>query len=254
MTASVRRVFILTPFTNSITVVGATTGHSPEVAAALSSGGFSNTLLRPYYQDAAVAGYLAALGDEYKGLYEPEGRGYPDISAQGMHFQVVANGQYVGTSGTSASSPTIASIVALVNDERLNAGKSTLGFMNPLLYSSTAVSIFNDITAGSNPGCNTDGFPAKSGWDPVRISAGRSHMLLKMRVDRSLVSAASTTRGSPRWRVSFLECRLSRGLLYDSLAIHRSSTLNNIILCCLNRLQRISRTSTVTIPSAVQKP
>jgi tripeptidyl-peptidase-1 len=26
---------------------------------------------------------------------------------------------------------------------------------------------FNDITSGSNPGCNTNGFPATKGWDPV---------------------------------------------------------------------------------------
>lgn len=26
---------------------------------------------------------------------------------------------------------------------------------------------FNDITVGSNPGCNSTGFPAAKGWDPV---------------------------------------------------------------------------------------
>lgn len=26
---------------------------------------------------------------------------------------------------------------------------------------------FNDITTGSNPGCNTEGFYAQPGWDPV---------------------------------------------------------------------------------------
>jgi tripeptidyl-peptidase-1 len=46
------------------------------------------------------------------------------------------------------------------------AGKSPLGFLNPWLYS-TAASALNDITSGSNPGCNTNGFPAKAGWDPV---------------------------------------------------------------------------------------
>ncbi len=229
---SLCRVFILTPFlTNSITLVGATTGHTPEVAADLSSGGFSDLFSRPTYQQDAVAQYLTVLGDEYEGLFNPNGRAYPDVAAQGTDFVIVADGQYVGVDGTSASSPTIASIVALVNDERLNAGKSSLGFLNPLLYSDAAAPIFNDITAGSNPGCSTNGFPAKSGWDPVRISPGRHHNLLNMTIDRSLVSEALTTRGSPRWRVSFLECRLSRGMLYDSLAMQMSSTLNIMILC-----------------------
>merc|ERR1711865_772799 len=26
---------------------------------------------------------------------------------------------------------------------------------------------FNDVTKGSNPGCDTQGFPAAKGWDPV---------------------------------------------------------------------------------------
>jgi tripeptidyl-peptidase-1 len=26
---------------------------------------------------------------------------------------------------------------------------------------------FNDITSGNNPGCNTNGFSASKGWDPV---------------------------------------------------------------------------------------
>lgn len=51
---------------------------------------------------------------------------------------------------------TAAGVFALLNDFRLSQGKSTLGFVNPLIYS-TASSGFNDITAGSNPGCNTRG-------------------------------------------------------------------------------------------------
>ena len=53
-----------------------------------------------------------------------------------------------------------------LNDRLIAAGKSPLGFLNPFLYS-TGKSALNDITSGSNPGCNTNGFPAKKGWDPV---------------------------------------------------------------------------------------
>jgi tripeptidyl-peptidase-1 len=56
-------------------------------------------------------------------------------------------------SGTSASAPTFASIIALLNDELIAAGKPPLGFLNPLLYS--APETLTDITSGNNPGCNT---------------------------------------------------------------------------------------------------
>jgi hypothetical protein len=45
----------------------------------------------------------------------------------------------------------------LLNAELIAAGKSVLGFMNPFIYANPGV--FTDITTGSNPGCNTNGFP-----------------------------------------------------------------------------------------------
>lgn len=50
--------------------------------------------------------------------------------------------------GTSCSTPIFASIIALLNDELVAAGKSPLGFLNPWLYS-TAASAFKDITSGA---------------------------------------------------------------------------------------------------------
>lgn len=37
--------------------------------------------------------------------------------------------------GTSASAPTFAAILTRINEERLSAGKSTVGFVNPVLVS-----------------------------------------------------------------------------------------------------------------------
>jgi tripeptidyl-peptidase-1 len=72
----------------------------------------------------------------------------------------------VGTiGGTSASSPSLAGLIALLNDQRFTAGKSSLGFLNPLFYQNP--SVFIDITTGSNPGCQSNGFPAQPEWDPV---------------------------------------------------------------------------------------
>ncbi|OSD01496.1 subtilisin-like protein [Trametes coccinea BRFM310] len=150
-----------------LTSVGSTQGINPEVAASFSSGGFSNIFARPAYQDDAVNAYLDKLGNTNAGLFQTKGRAFPDVSTQGVQFIVDIGGQGQGVSGTSASSPTFASVVALLNDQLLNAGKSPLGFLNPLIYSSGSAAAFNDITEGSNPGCGTDGFPAVEGWDPV---------------------------------------------------------------------------------------
>ncbi|KZS94687.1 family S53 protease [Sistotremastrum niveocremeum HHB9708] len=140
-----------------MTSVGATQGFSPEVAAGFSS---------PSYQSDAVNTYLDTAGLLEIGRFNTSGRAFPDVSAQGVNF-VIVNGGDVGTvSGTSASSPVFASIIALINDRLVAAGKPVLGFLNPFLYSKGAAAL-NDIIIGSNPGCNTPGFPALIGWDPV---------------------------------------------------------------------------------------
>ena len=152
-----------------MTSVGSTQGINPETAAPFTSGGFSNIFAQPDYQADAVAGYLKTLGDTNAGLFNPKGRAFPDVATQGVQFAIEVAGQLQGVDGTSASSPTFASVVALLNDALLNAGKSPLGFLNPMLYSQGAAAL-NDITIGSNPGCGAQGFPALEGWDPVSTS------------------------------------------------------------------------------------
>jgi tripeptidyl-peptidase-1 len=101
-----------------------------------------------------------------KGLYNPSGRGYPDISAQGLYFQFYWNATNGVISGTSASTPLMASILALVNDALIASGKPTLGFLNPWLYKK-GYKGFTDILSGGNGGCNTTGFPVTEDWDAV---------------------------------------------------------------------------------------
>ncbi|KAF8801356.1 subtilisin-like protein [Phlegmacium glaucopus] len=149
-----------------VTTVGATEHINPEVAVSFSGGGFSRLFLAPSYQTKAVSKYLKGLGSKYAGLYRATGRAYPDISAQGVGFQVIIGGKTSSVGGTSASCPTVAGIFALLNDYRLSQGGKPLGFINPLIYS-YASSGFTDIVSGSNPGCGTDGFTAVEGWDPV---------------------------------------------------------------------------------------
>lgn len=156
-----------------VTSVGSTRYFEPEIAGFdarngfVSGGGFSNYFPRPHYQDNAVGSYLEQhVGDMHKGLYNPAGRGIPDISAMGYHFPVVWNSATHLIDGTSASAPVVASIIALVNDALIAEGKPTMGFLNPWLYQH-ASEAFTDITQGSNRGCNTTGFPATEGWDAV---------------------------------------------------------------------------------------
>ena len=155
-----------------VTTVGATQQFDPEIAAGdtnngfTSGGGFSNYFPQPSYQTMQVNDYLYGLDTEYAGLYNRTGRGYPDIAAQGQHFVTIYKGSPLLLDGTSASAPTAASVIGLVNDALVAAGKSPLGFLNPWLYS-TGYSAFTDITAGSSAGCDTAGFPAAQGWDAV---------------------------------------------------------------------------------------
>ncbi|KAH9893535.1 peptidase S8/S53 domain-containing protein [Cubamyces lactineus] len=149
-----------------VTTVGGTIHINPEVAVAFSGGGFSNYFAQPSYQATAVSTFLQKLGHTNAGLFNTTGRAYPDVAAQGENFQVVIGGRVEPVGGTSASSPTFAGVIALLNDFRLSRGKAPLGFLNPLIYSTGAAG-FNDITSGSNPGCGTNGFTAGAGWDPV---------------------------------------------------------------------------------------
>ncbi|TRM66566.1 peptidase S8/S53 domain-containing protein [Schizophyllum amplum] len=147
-----------------ITAVGGTV-NVPETAVDFSSGGFSQYFNRTDYQADVVEAYLDTLGSTNQGLYVPTGRAFPDVAAMGDNIEIVHQGQTGLIGGTSASSPIFASVISLINDQLIAAGKSPLGFLNPWVYENPQA--FNDITTGSNPGCNTDGFPAVAGWDPV---------------------------------------------------------------------------------------
>lgn len=84
-------------------------------------------------------------------------QGIPDVSAQSDFFRIFFQGQPGLIGGTSASSPTFAGFVSLLNDVRLSNNLPPLGFLNPFLYS-TGNAGFTDITVGNNPGCGTEGF------------------------------------------------------------------------------------------------
>jgi tripeptidyl-peptidase-1 len=156
-----------------VTSVGGTTGARPEIAASISGGGFSSYFKRPKYQDRAVSKFLQYFGTEYPGHYDPLGRGYPDLAAQALDFAVVLDNSVLFQSSTGCAVSTVAGIISLINDFRISKGNSPLGFLNTWLYGDgPGLTGLNDIVIGSNPGCNTEGFPAIGGWDPVRSVTG----------------------------------------------------------------------------------
>lgn len=154
-------------------------------------GGFSTYYAAPSWQKAAIAKYFATLSSQSITLssgYNPNGRGYPDVSLIGVAYQVVVNGIMESVFGTSCSSPVFAAMVSLLNSQRAVQGLQPVGFMNPTLwsygYNSTYVSptayaktSFNDVTSGNNKCCSSQiasqatccssGFTAVTGWDPV---------------------------------------------------------------------------------------
>lgn len=163
---------------------GASAGQDAEVAVSRfpSGGGFSNIYPRPSYQDEALEAYFTNSNPPYAsyntsgtnnpsesvtngGIYNRAGRGYPDVSAVGDNVVIFLNGMPTLIGGTSASAPVFASILTRINEERIAAGKSTVGFVNPTLYANPGD--FHDITSGTNAGCNTNGFSAVKGWDPL---------------------------------------------------------------------------------------
>lgn len=83
-----------------VTAVGGTTFVQPEQAAIFSSGGFSDRYPRPSYQDKAVTEYLSKLGSQWEGLYNPAGRGIPDVAAQSTNFMIFDKGEEALVGGT----------------------------------------------------------------------------------------------------------------------------------------------------------
>ncbi|KAH8069113.1 C2 domain-containing protein [Aureococcus anophagefferens] len=117
-----------------------------------------------------VAAYLkSATGLPKARMYNATGRAYPDVAAlAGLvnpYLVALSGGKsFAGVGGTSAASPTVAAMIAQVNNNRLKAGKKSMGWLNPFLYK-TGEAAFHDVTTGKTSGGFTGGFPAAPGWD-----------------------------------------------------------------------------------------
>ena len=103
-----------------------------------SGGGFSTRFAQsPHaaWQSAVVAAYIRGAPQlPPAGSFPPLGRATPDVSALGEGFQVYQDGVAGPVGGTSASAPTFAGMVSLLNEARLQAKMPAMGFLNPFLY------------------------------------------------------------------------------------------------------------------------
>lgn len=153
-----------------VTAVGGTylDKGASETGWALSGGGFSNYFGMPSYQATAVPAYKSSASLPDQQYWNASGRGIPDVAALATNYQVIIQNSNGPISGTSAATPTFAALVAAANSERMKAGKSVLGFINPTLYKAGAAGIGYDVVAGNNkdPSCPA-GFPATKGWDAI---------------------------------------------------------------------------------------
>jgi len=136
-----------------------------------SGGGFSTDFDQFKDQKSAVAQYLKVAKDLPPAwVFPASGRATPDVSALGEGYQVIVGGQVQTVGGTSASTPTFASLVGLLNEARLKAGKPAMGHLNPFLYQNPDA--FTDITVGTNAIGRSGqqvqyGYRCAPGWDPA---------------------------------------------------------------------------------------
>eukprot|EP00759_Apiculatamorpha_spiralis_P016234 PhF_6_TR22540/c0_g1_i1/m.32033/K01279/TPP1, CLN2; tripeptidyl-peptidase I len=151
-----------------VTAVGGTyanTTSGPEIGWQSSGGGFSAVFTAPPYQTSAIAAYVKNTSLPPATLWTSGGRGTPDVSAMSTNFEVFTFG-WGKESGTSAASPTFASVISLINDQRLHSGKPALGFLNPALYKLGKVGA-DPISGNNQYGSCPAGFSAAKGWDAI---------------------------------------------------------------------------------------
>jgi len=100
-------------------------------------------------------------------------RNIPDVAAEGNFDNYLCDQGSCsgGWGGTSFAAPRWAGFLALVNQQAVANGSSTLGFINPAIYSigkgTSYTSDFHDITSGNNNNGNGTSYNAVVGYDLV---------------------------------------------------------------------------------------
>ncbi|MGZ3721919.1 MAG: S53 family peptidase [Bdellovibrionales bacterium] len=140
------------------TTLSTSSGHAMETGWNGSGGGISELWDLPAYQQGLGAPFTK--------------RSYPDVafnaspnSGQAIYTGAPGKGQWMIVGGTSMAAPQWAGFLALVGSARKAMGKSSVGFLNPIIYgmdTTTRAATFHDVTSGSN-----GAYSSKAGWDAV---------------------------------------------------------------------------------------
>jgi uncharacterized protein (TIGR03437 family) len=152
-------------------------------------------------------------------------RGVPDVSlTAGVNddpYAAIEAGEPVEIGGTSASTPTFAGMILLLNEY---LGTNGLGNINPSLYwmAQTTTGVFHDITSGWNgvpcatatPNCGSTfqfGYNAGPGWDPASGlgSVDASEMFIQWNTGAARPQISSIVNGA-----SLTNTGLSPGLIF----------------------------------------
>jgi uncharacterized protein (TIGR03437 family) len=172
------------------------------------------------WNDTPASGALSSTGGGLSALYpkpvwqagpgvpDDDARSQPDVSlSASLHdgYLTIFGGATYVSGGTSAGSPALAGIVALLNQYLLSQGvigQAGLGNINPMLYrlAQAAPEMFHDVTAGDNkvpcvqgsPGCvdGLVGYAAGTGYD---LATGLGSIDAYNLVTKWSTGAASTT-------------------------------------------------------------
>jgi subtilase family serine protease len=149
----------------NLTTTSAGGAWESETAWSDSGGGISPTgIAIPTYQKTAGVITTANQGSK---VY----RNSPDVAAEANTDNYICyNGTCAGGwGGTSFAAPRWAGYLALVNQQSVAHGNSTLGFINPIIYSmglgTNYGNNFHDITSGNNGKYSTKaGYDLVTGW------------------------------------------------------------------------------------------
>ena len=152
-----------------LTTVAATQKYSSEVVwndlaqgDGATGGGVSSVWSIPSYQVVNGKSVAAANGGS------SSMRNVPDIAADASPFTGYSiysqtEGGWLAIGGTSLSAPLWGGMATVINADRVAAGKTRIGYFNPLLYQLGVTETgFHDITSGNN---GSPGYKAGKGYD-----------------------------------------------------------------------------------------
>jgi kumamolisin len=178
----------------NITAVGGTTMNTVKAGGAWASettwsdggGGISAVWSIPSFQVVNGVSVAAANGGSstFRNVPDVAADANPDtgysIYCPGLDCEDIGWGE-VG--GTSLASPIWAAMTTIINSDRVNEGKTRVGYFDPTVYSLAEVGTgFHDITVGNNgsPGYTAGpGFDDVTGWGSIDLGAFLPTILAK---------------------------------------------------------------------------